>query len=323
MPSYFLGSFHINRDLAELARMSRIMSRTLSEKARVRLAWMDAYRECGNAARVSRHFSIPLRTFWRWRKRYDPFDLTSLESRKRGPKSRSPLRTSWETERRVLALKRAHPRWGRAKLAVLLAREGIALSERTCGRILSRHGRSVRYRTRKRRAPKPRLNKAEVRLPGDLLEVDTKYVTHGSRRMFQYTAIDAVSRWRHAEIHHAQDGETTVAFLKAVKRLAPFTLKLVQTDNGHEFGRKVDAWCRRHGIRHVFTHKARPTENGLVERSHRIDEEEFWSLGGHGLTVEDLRRTFAGYLAMYNNERPHWALGGRTPMEALAAYSLN
>lgn len=322
MPAHFLGSFHINHDLAPLVRMSKIMSRTLSEAARVRLAWMDAYRECGNAAKVCRHFSMPLRTFWRWRKRYDPFDLATLECRKRGPK-KPPGRTPWDVERRVLALKREHPRWGREKIALLLAREGVRLSARTCGRILSRHGRSVPYRTRKRKAPRPRAKWAEIRLPGDLLQVDTKYVSLNGRRLFQYTAIDAVSRWRHAEIHPAQDMATTARFLEAVRLLAPFRLLAMQTDNGHEFGRKVTAWCRAHGIRHVFSHKARPTENGRVERSHRTDEEEFWSVGGHGATVDDLRRNFASYIAMYNNERPHWALKGLTPMEALTAYSTN
>lgn len=322
MPAYFLGSFHINHDIAPLVRMSKIMSRTFSATARIRLAWMDAYRECGNAAQVCRHFSIPLRTFWRWRRRYDPFDLASLESRKRGPK-KSPHRTPWDDERRVLELKREHPRWGREKIALLLVRGGITLSARTCGRILARHGRSVPYRTRKRKAPKPRAKWAEIRLPGDLLQVDTKYVSLNGRRLFQYTAIDAVSRWRHAEIHPEQDMATTIRFLEVVRDLAPFRLKDMQTDNGHEFGRKVTAWCRTHGIGHVFSHKARPTENGRVERSHRTDEEEFWSVGGHGATVADLRRNFASYIAMYNNERPHWALKGLTPMEALAAYSTN
>lgn len=320
MPSDFLSPFHINRDLAPLVRMIKLMSRTLSATARIRLAWMDAYRECENAAKVCRHFSIPLRTFWRWKRRYDPFDLASLESRKRGPR-KAPRRTPWDAERRVLALNREHPQWGRAKLALLLAREGITVSARTCGRILARHGRSVRYRTRKRKAPKPRVNLAEVRLPGDLLQVDTKYVSLGGRRMFQYTAVDAVSRWRHAEIHAAQDGDTTVAFLTSLKAAAPFALKVIQTDNGHEFQRKMDAWCKRYGVRHVFTHKARPTENGRVERSHRTDEQEFWSAGGHGTTVLELRTNFARYMTMYNNERPHWALGGRTPMQALADYS--
>lgn len=320
--THFLGSFHVNHDLAPLVRMIQTMSRTLSPDARQRLAWMDSYRECGNAAQVARHHSIPLRTFWRWKKRYDPFDLASLECRRRGPR-KTPLRTAWSTERRVLTLKREHPRWGRRKLALILAREGITLSERTVGRILLRHGRIFRYRTRKRRAPKPRVNVKEIRVPGDLLQVDTKYVSHGSRRMFQYTAIDAVSRWRHAEIHPASDGETTVAFLSKVLAVAPFKVAAIQTDNGREFGRKVTRFLASVGIRHLFTHKARPTENGRVERSHRTDEEEFWSVGGHGLTVEDLRRNFSAYMTMYNNERPHWALGGKTPVEALAAYSLN
>lgn len=322
MPARFLGPFHINLDLAPLVRMIKIMSRTLSAEARVRLAWMDSYRECGNAAQVCRHFSIPLRTFWRWKRRYDPFNLSSLECRRRGPR-KPPRRTPWDIERRVLALNREHPQWGREKLALLLAREGVALSARTCGRILARHSRSVRYRTRKCKASKPRVNLAEIRLPGDLVQVDTKYVSLGSRRMFQYTAIDAVSRWRHAEIHAEQDGDSTVAFLTSLKATAPFTLKVIQTDNGHEFQRKMDVWCRAAGLRHVFTHKARPTENGRVERSHRTDEQEFWSAGGHGATADELRRSFARYMTMYNSERPHWALGGRTPMEALAAYSSN
>jgi hypothetical protein len=63
MSMHFLGSFHINRDLAPLVRMIRIMNRNLSAEARGRLAWMDAYRECGNAALVCRLFAVPLRTF--------------------------------------------------------------------------------------------------------------------------------------------------------------------------------------------------------------------------------------------------------------------
>lgn len=324
MSTYFLGSFHVNRDLAPLVHMIRTMSRTLSPEARQRLSWMDAYRECGNAAKVCRHFSIPLRTFWRWKKRYDPWDLGSLESRRRGPR-RPPQRTPRDVELEVLSLRRKHPQWGRAKLAILLARElgERSPAERTVGRILTRHALSVRYRTRKRKPPKPRFNKADARLPGDLVEVDTKYVSLNRRRMYQYTAIDAVSRWRHAEIHPALDGETTVAFLASLKEAAPFAMRVIQTDNGKEFQKKMDSWCKRNGIRHVFTHKARPVENGRVERSHRTDEQEFWSEGGHGTTVTELRDHFSRYMAIYNTERPHWALGGRTPMQALADYSLN
>lgn len=316
------GSFHIVNDLTALNHMLKVMSRTVSEEARLRLKWMDAFRECGNAAQVCRHFSIPLRTFWRWKKKYDPWDLASLEDRKRGPR-RAPKRTPREIEQRILALKRAHPRWGKEKLSLLLRKKGVSVSGATVWRILKRHSLSVRYKTRKRKSPKPRVDWAHIRLPGDLIEVDTKYVSLNGRRLFQYTAIDVISRWRHAEVHPEQDMATCIRFLERALSSAPFKIVLVQTDNGHEFGKAVTAFLRTRNIRHVFSHKARPVENGHVERSHRTDEEEFWSVGGHGVTVEDLRRNFAAYLAMYNNERPHWGLGGKTPVEALATYSLN
>src|SRR5216683_8240675 len=52
----------------------------LSREARVRLAWMDFYRRCRNVARTGRHFGISRQTFYRWQRRYDPYDLTTLEA---------------------------------------------------------------------------------------------------------------------------------------------------------------------------------------------------------------------------------------------------
>lgn len=317
-----LSSFHLVNDLAPLVHMIKVMSLRLSDKARMRLQWMDAYRECGNAAQVCRHFSIPLRTFWRWQKRYDPWEVKSLEEKSRRPRH-SPKKTHILLERRVLAIKAEHPRWGKEKIALVLKREGTVLSGKTVWKILKRHERIIRYRTRKRRAPKPRVDWASVRRPGDLVEVDTKYVSHHGRRMYQYTAIDVVSRIRHAEIHPVLDMATTIQFLGAVRTQTSFPITIIQTDNGHEFGKSVSRWCTDHGIRHVFSHKARPIENGHVERSHRIDEEEFWSIGAKGATLNDLRIHFAAYMDMYNTKRPHWGLGGKTPAEALASYSLS
>lgn len=319
--SFSLGSFHIENDLAPLIHMIKAMSLKLSDKARTRLAWMDAYRETGNAAQVCRHFSIPLRTFWRWKDRYDPWELKSLDDRRRGPR-KSPRRTSWEVERAVIALKQAHPRWGKEKLALVLNRNGIAISGKTCWRICRRHSLIVRYRTRKRRVPKPRLNWALVRAPGDLVQLDTKVVIFHGRRLYQYTAIDVVSRFRYAEIHRRCNTATAVKFLGNLRRRASFEVHMIQSDNGKEFGKRLSWWCAARRIRHVFSHARRPQENAYVERSHRTDEEEFWSYGAPGATIADLRSHFAKYLLMTNIERPHWGLGGKTPQEALATYSL-
>ncbi len=316
------GSFHINYDLAPLIHMLKVMSLRLSDKARQRLAWMDSYRECGNAAQVCRHFSISLRTFWRWKRRYDPWDLKSLEDRSRRPRS-SPLRTHLLVERRLLALKTEHPRWGKEKIALYLkVNEGITLSGKTVWKILRRHERIVRYRTRKRKAPKSRVDWAKVRLPGDLLQLDTKHVFHQGRKVYQYTIEDVVSRVRYADIHHQADMQTTIVFLASVLSHLGRPVQMIQTDNGSEFGQAVSKWLRGQKIEHVFSHKRRPVENMYVERSHRTDEEEFYSLGNLGPTFTDLRTRFADYLNMYNTKRPHWGLDGKTPAEVLASYSL-
>src|SRR5687768_13751486 len=64
---------------------------------------------------------------------------------------------------------------------------------------------------------------------------------------------------------------------------------------------------------------ATPRLNGEVERSHRIEAEEFYRLLD-GQVIDDAR-VFNEHLAewetYYNQHRPHGALGGRTPYERL------
>ena len=51
----------------------------LSRAARLRLLWMDFYRTHGrNAALTCRRFGISRQTFYRWKRRFDPHNLSSL-----------------------------------------------------------------------------------------------------------------------------------------------------------------------------------------------------------------------------------------------------
>jgi transposase InsO family protein len=59
--------------------------------------------------------------------------------------------------------------------------------------------------------------------------------------------------------------------------------------------------------------------NGKVERSHRIDHEEFWSR--HAFSDFDTATTaLGGWEHTYNHERFSLALQGRTPAEKLATF---
>ena len=63
----------------------------LGRAARVRLTWMDYYRATENAALTCRHFGISRQTFYRWQRRYDPLDLTTLEEVPGRPTNRELL----------------------------------------------------------------------------------------------------------------------------------------------------------------------------------------------------------------------------------------
>jgi hypothetical protein len=73
------------------------------------------------------------------------------------------------------------------------------------------------------------------------------------------------------------------------------------------------------GIGHVYIRPATPRLNGKVERSHRIDADEFYRLlegvviDDSGLFAERLRE----WENFYNFDRPHGGLGGQTPYERL------
>ena len=61
----------------------------LSREAQRRLAWFDHYRvQGGNAALTCRYFGISRQTFYRWKRRYDPQNLGTLEAGSHRPHRR-------------------------------------------------------------------------------------------------------------------------------------------------------------------------------------------------------------------------------------------
>ena len=187
----------------------RLIGPTLSRAARQRLQWMDFYAHHGHNARLTcRHFGISPDTFYRWRRRYQPRRLESLEDdrRTRRPRRVRQPQTPPEVVTRIQVLREEFPRWGKEKLAVLLRREGFTVSSSTIGRILHRlkaRGLLREPRRRRRRGPwrpRPHVQRLpsgyRIVAPGDLVQVDTLDVAvlPGLRRK-QFTARDMVSRY--------------------------------------------------------------------------------------------------------------------------------
>src|SRR5205807_1492615 len=83
-------------------------------------------------------FGISRQTFYRWQRRYDPYDLTTLEEHSHRPGQCRQPTWAFPLEEKVLGLRLQFPRWGKDKLAVLLRRQKLAVSVSMVGRILTR-----------------------------------------------------------------------------------------------------------------------------------------------------------------------------------------
>ena len=93
----------------------------------------------------------------------------------------------------------------------------------------------------------------------------------------------------------------------------------IQTDNGAEFQSTFHYHVLDRGVGHVYIRPATPRLNGKVERSHRIDADEFYALL-EGVVIDDtglFRERLREWEDYYNCNRPHGALGGQTPYERL------
>src|SRR4030043_1643962 len=119
--------------------VSRLAKHTadICKEAQRRVKWFDYYEANGhNARKTCRHFDISPDTFYRWKKLYDPKNLKTLEDRSHRPKRVRQHTWTPGIEQKVLAIREQYPRWGKAKLAILLKEEGIELSVSMLGRIL-------------------------------------------------------------------------------------------------------------------------------------------------------------------------------------------
>ena len=105
---------------------------SLSRQARQRLKWMDHYRANGNnASKTCRHFDISRSTFYLWKKRYNPKDLTSLEDKSSRP--HKVRQRTWSAQV-VQALKRHREQHPRCLLRRLFEGQGqVAGADRAGG----------------------------------------------------------------------------------------------------------------------------------------------------------------------------------------------
>jgi transposase InsO family protein len=281
-----------------------------------------------NVARTCRHFGISRRAFYKWKQRYDAYGEVGLYDRSRTPRH-SPRATPREVVSKILYL-RQHYHFGPARIAAYLKRfHRLTVAPSSVHRLLSKHGMNRLPANQKHRSHTKRWKRYEKPQPGQRLQVDVKFLERipgTQKRFYQFTAIDDCTRVRILKVYDACNQRSAIRFIDTVLQRLPFRVHVIQTDNGAEFQSRFHWHLEDLDIRHVYIRPRTPHLNGKVERSHRVDDQEFYQLLDQDGLTDDIHlfnaklREWEDY---YNYHRPHGALDGHTPYERLLAKTKN
>jgi transposase InsO family protein len=283
-----------------------------------------------SAALVAEQLEVSRATAYKWIRRYREEGEAGLADRTSRP-LRSPRRLPGGLEDEVLAA-RSEWRYGPDRLGPLL---GMAPS--TVHRVLARHGASrLRDADRVTLAP----IRYEACHPGALVHQDHKKLGripdgggwralgrdraphHGhSRAGYEHLEVLVDDASRYAVVVPVPD-ETAASAVHALDVAAAEFARLgirierVLTDNGAAYKRQFDAAVDRLGARHKRTRPRRPQTNGKAERLIQTLLNE-WAYGRPYRANRERADALPAFVDFYNRRRPHTALGGRSPIDAV------
>jgi transposase InsO family protein len=291
--------------------------------ARVQAGWPTA--------QVAEQLGISRATAYKWVRRFRAEGELGLLDRSSRP-HRSPRRLSAMVEAEILAA-RAAWRYGPDRLGPLLGRPPS-----TIHRVLARRGFS-------RLRDADRVTGAPIRYvachPGALVHQDHKKLgrvpdgggwralgrgrdRHGGHSGVGYDHLEVLidDASRYAVVVPVPDETGRSAALALDAAAAEFArlgvrIERVLTDNGagyksHAYGEALVAL----GARHKRTRPWRPQTNGKAERVIQTLLRE-WAYGRPYATNRERELALPAFVDFYNRRRPHTALGGQSPLDAV------
>ena len=265
-------------------------------------------------------YGIEPKTGYKWLARYRLGGSGGLVDRSKRPRS-SPARTSPLMEKLVCEVRRKHPRWGGRKIRGVLIRDGHvgvpAISTIT----------DILRRNDLLEASEPQAGghtSFEAEHPNDLWQMDFKgLVETGTGRCDPFDILDDHSRFN-LILHASPDQQETT-----VQRLLSDTFgiyglpKRILCDNGSPWGNtqpgyrwtSLGVWLLDLGVAVSHSRPRHPQTLGKDERFHRTLGLEVISTRAQWDSHRQLQIAFDQWRPIYNQERPHDALGGAVPAD--------
>lgn len=272
-------------------------------------------------AAVCRRFGVSRKTGYKWFERYREAGVTGLTDRSRAPLSH-PHATTEEIAERCLAVRRAHPTWGPVKVRAWLARRAAATdwpAASSIGALFDRAGLTIRRRLR-RRSPPSSAPFAHCGAANDVWCIDFKgwFLTGDGTHCEPLTLSDAHSRYLlRCQALARTDTVHVWPVLDAAFREFGLPQRL-RSDNGSPFASRgagglsqLSVKVIKAGVVPERIAPGKPQQNGRLERLHLTLLQDTANPPARSLR-EQLAR-LCSFQHLYNEERPHAALGNDTP----------
>jgi transposase InsO family protein len=274
-------------------------------------------------AGLCRNYGISRPTGYLWLQRYDEVgSVNGLAERSRRP-LQSPQRTAAVVEAAVLAL-RDKTAWGGPKIAQALQRGGVQVAPATAQRILKRCGRVV----------PPRVEKTKLRFAreqcNEMAQMDFKGdYTLARGKCYPLSLLDDCSRYLHGLWPLSSTGGAGVKqTLETYFREHGVPLSLLLDHGTPWFSTTnrqgltwVSVWLLKQGVSLRYSGIRHLQTQGKVERFHQTLKRRT-KHRGEPRTMSEWRAWAVEFRHEYNFERPHEAIGNKTPGEVYQAVNL-
>lgn len=304
------------------------MKTSITEEMRFRQKVVEYAIKHKNNAEAARRYKTSRQQVQRWLKKYDG-TVKSLANKSRRPHSHPNEHTKDEIE--LLRKKyQYHKHEGLGQVYRKCLDSGY---KRSYGSMCKQIKKFKNYEKPKKISyPKSKYKPLKGTYPGEYVEIDVKYVPlecigfkSNYERYYQITAIDLYSRKRKLKLVNENSTHETSKMLKTLEKEFGFKIKTVQTDNGKEFcndrEQKKSAFekvLEYLEIEYIKTRPYSPWQNGVVERSHKIDNDLFYSKKRFK-SEEEMYKAFQRYSVRTNNIARR-VLSFKTPNEMVESY---
>ena len=288
-----------------------------------RLKFIGRFLSGEKMAPLCREFGISRVTGYKIVNRYKEVGLDALYDRSRAP-YRQANRLPYQVERTILGIKKEHSSWGAPKIRDKLVREYPMIPTPAVSTIhaaLDRNGLVKRRKRRRYKAQGTPLNGAQQ--PNGLWCADYKGEFQLGNKQYCYPLTISDYRSRYLLACEGLDStKSDFAFSVFERTFKDFGLpQAIRTDNGNPFASpnalfglsKLSVWWLRLGIQIQRIKPGHPQQNGRHERIHLTLKNEATKPASFNFLQQQER--FDDFLGVYNNRRPHQALGGAYPGE--------